>query len=154
MPTPKEFNLLKVIQKIELFPHLTMEEAQIVLSLSERKVYEPGKTVFRKGEIPHFFVIVISGQLRLSDVNSMKNETDYTTDPGECNGAINALTRRPHWFTVTAQRSSTVLSFDTLTLRTLISSNTALYCRILERALELAGNLIDVHGDFVLNQDR
>ena len=50
MPTPKEFNLLKVIQKIELFSHLTMEEAQIVLSLSERKVYEPGKTVFRKGK--------------------------------------------------------------------------------------------------------
>ena len=74
MPTPKEFNLLKVIQKIELFPHLTMEEARILLSLSEKKTYEPGKTVFRKGEIPHFFVIVISGQLRLSDVNSMKNE--------------------------------------------------------------------------------
>ena len=73
MPPPKEFNLLKVIQKIELFPHLTMEEARILLSLSERKTYEPGKTVFRKGEIPHFFVIVISGQLRLSDVNFMKN---------------------------------------------------------------------------------
>jgi len=131
-----------------------MEEAQIVLSLSERKTYELGKTVFRKGEIPHFFVIVISGQLRFSDVNSMKNETDYTTDPGECNGAINALTRRPHWFTVTAQQSSTVLSFNILTLRTLISSNTALYCRMLERALELAGNLLDVHGDFVLDQNR
>ena len=84
----------------------------------------------------------------------MKNETDYTTDPGECNGAINALTRRPHWFTVTAQQSSTVLSFDILTMRTLVSSNTALYCRILEQALELAGNLIDVHGDFVLDQNR
>ncbi len=75
MPTPKEFNLLKVIQKIELFLHLTMEEARILLSLSEKKTYEPGKTVFRKGGIPHLLVIVISGQLRLSDVNFMKNET-------------------------------------------------------------------------------
>ena len=34
---PKDFKLLKIIQKLELFAHLTVEEAQVVLSLSERK---------------------------------------------------------------------------------------------------------------------
>lgn len=145
MPTPEEFKLLKVIQKIELFSHLTTEEAHIVLSLGERKTYESGSTVFRKGEVPYFFAVVLRGQLRL-------HETTYTTDPGQSNGAINALTRRPHWFTVTAQLESTILSFDILNLRTLISSNPALYSKILERALELAGNLLDIHGSFTAEE--
>ena len=37
MTAPKEFKLLKIIQKIELFAHLTAEEAQVVLSLSEKR---------------------------------------------------------------------------------------------------------------------
>ena len=65
MPTPEEFKLLKVIQRIELFSHPTIEEAQIVISLGKRKTYESGSTVFRKGEVLHFFAAVLSGQLRL-----------------------------------------------------------------------------------------
>jgi len=52
MAIPKDFKLLKIIQKLELFAHLTVEEAQVVLSLSERKTYEPGDIVFRAREVP------------------------------------------------------------------------------------------------------
>ena len=88
---------------------------------------------------------MLSGQPRL-------HETTYTTEPGQINGAINALTFRPHWFTVTAQLESTILAFDILNLRTLISSNTALYSKILEHVLELAGNLLDIHGSFTMEE--
>ena len=88
---------------------------------------------------------MLSGQLRL-------HQTTYTTDPGQSNGAINALTHRPHWFTVKAQLESTILSFDILNLRTLISSNLALYSKILERTLELAGNLLDIHSSFTVEE--
>ena len=80
---------------------------------------------------------MLSGQLRL-------HETTYTTYPGQNNGAINALMRRSHWFTVTAQLESTILPLGILNLRTLISFNPALYSKVLERALELAGNLLDI----------
>ena len=143
MPAAEELKLLKVIQKIELFSHLTTEEAQIVISLGKRKKYESGSTIFRKGELPQLFAVVLSGQLRL-------HENTYTTDPGQSNGAINTLKRRPHWFTVTAQLESTILAFDILNLRPLISSNPALYSKILERALELAGNRLDIHGSFTV----
>jgi len=73
MLTPEEFKLLKVIQKIELFSHPTTEEPQIVISLGKRKTYQSGSTAFRKGEVRHFFAVVLSGQLRL-------HETTYTTD--------------------------------------------------------------------------
>ena len=140
MTASEEFKLLKIIQKIELFAHLTAEEAQVVLSLSEKKVYELGDIVFRAREVPHFFVVVVSGQLRL-------DETIYTTDPGESNGAIKALTRQPHWFTVAAASRSAVLAFEILSIRTLKSSHPSLYGKILERALELAGNLLTEHMD-------
>ena len=61
MAIPKDLKLLKIIQKLELFAHLTVEDAQVVLSLSERKTYELGDIVFRAREVPHFFVVVVSG---------------------------------------------------------------------------------------------
>ena len=140
MAIRKDFKLLKIIQKLELFAHLTVEDAQVVLSLSESKTYELGDIVFRAREAPHFFVVVVSGQLRL-------DETIYTTDPGESNGAINALTRQPHWFTVSAASRSAVLAFEILSIRTLKSSHPSLYGKILERALELAGKLLTEHMD-------
>lgn len=88
---------------------------------------------------------MLSGQLRL-------HETTYTTDPRQSNGAINTLKRRPHWFTFTAQLESTILAFDILNLRPLISSNPTSYSMILVLALELAGNLLDIHGSFAVEE--
>ena len=145
MPAPEDLKRLKVIHKIELFSHRTTEEAQIVISLGKRKTYESGSSIFRKEEVHQLFAVVLSGQLRL-------HETTYTTDPGQSNGAINTLKRHPHWFTVTAQLESTILDFDILNLRPLISSNPTLHSKILERALELAGNLLDIHGSFTVEE--
>ena len=141
MPTPQEFKLLKVIQKIELFSHLTTEAGQIVISLGKRKTHKSGSSVFRKGELRHFFTVVLSRQLLL-------HETTHTTDPGQSNGAINALTHRPHWFTVKAQLESTILSSDILNLRTLILSNPASCSKILGRTSGITGNLLDIQWQF------
>lgn len=130
----REFQFLKVIQKIELFRTLDSEEARHVLNLCKCRNFEPNEVVWQPHEESTDMLILITGKLI---VQNQQGSQIAEVLPGALFGEMGCLTEHPRFVGITSTEASIALSLNRGRLRRLATEGPQLYIKILENAVDV-----------------
>jgi NTE family protein len=86
------------LKSVDIFSRATIEELGRVAAVTEEVHFEPGETVFRKGERTDAIYFILSGRVAIKDNGQIVREITEK----QALGAVAALDRNPAVHTVTA----------------------------------------------------
>ena len=129
-----DYKLCRVIQKLELFRDLDLEDAQRILGFSEQQFYLSQEVVWKAGDPSPSMLILISGSLEGYDP---AGERIVRIHPGMTLGEMSCLTGHPRFLNVAALETSTAISLSRANLRKLGRDKPQTFIRILENALDV-----------------
>ena len=132
--TKDDFQLVKLIQKLEIFRDLNREEALKVLQMCQRRSYAANEVVWNPGDSGEDMLVLLSGKLHVKDkAGALIGEVL----PGASFGEMACLSGSPRFVGFVAVEPSTALCLMRMTLRALTSSDPNLYVRILETTIKV-----------------
>ena len=132
--TKDDFQLVKLIQKLEIFRDLSREEALKVLQMCQRRSYSTDEVIWNPGDPGDDMLVLLSGKLHVRD----KDENLIgEVLPGASFGEMACLSGSPRFVGFVAVEPSSALCLLRMTLRTLTSKNPDLYVRILETTIKV-----------------
>ncbi len=134
MVSRDQYDLIKVLRKLELFHTLTEEEAPRILELSKRRAYEQGEVVWQAGDPGVDMQVLVTGLLH---VKSADGQTVGQVKPGASFGEMACLTGHERFVGFEAVEPCTALSLSRDSLRGLIAKHPTTYVKILEATIEL-----------------
>ena len=139
MANSAEFQLVEVIQKLEIFCDLSKEEALEVLQLCQRCSFADGEVVWNPGDAGDSMLVLLSGKLH---VKNGEGQVIGEVLPGASFGEMACLSGSPRFVGFQAIEPSTALLLKRSALRGLIGSNPHLYVRILEMTIGILGHRV------------
>lgn len=86
------------LKSVDIFSHATIEELGRVAALTEEVHFEPGETIFRKGEPTDAIYLMLSGRVAIEGSRQIVREVTEK----QALGTVAALDRNPALHTVTA----------------------------------------------------
>jgi CRP/FNR family cyclic AMP-dependent transcriptional regulator len=86
------------LKSVDIFSHATIEELGRVAALTEEVHFEPGETIFRKGEPTDAIYLILSGRVAIEGNGQIVREMTAK----QTLGTVAALDRNPAVHTVTA----------------------------------------------------
>ena len=86
------------LKSVDIFSHATIEELGRIAALTEEVRFEPGETVFRKGEPTDAIYLILSGRVAIEDDGQIVREAAER----QALGTVAALDRNPALHTVKA----------------------------------------------------
>ena len=132
MPSREQFELFKVVRKLEIFRDLTEEEALHILELCQRRTYQAGATIWRAGDPGVDMLVLVTGKLH---VNSASGDVVGQVLPGASFGEMACLTGHERYVGFEAQEPATAFCLSRDALRGLIAEKPTLDVKILETTL-------------------
>lgn len=132
--TKEDFQLVKAIQKLEIFRDLSREEALIVLQMCKRVSFTAGKVIWNPGDPGDSMLVLLSGKLH---VKNEEGELIGEVLPGTSFGEMACLSGSSRFVGFTAAEPSTALCLMRSNFRGLTTKNPDLYVRILETTIKV-----------------
>jgi CRP/FNR family transcriptional regulator len=129
-----EFQLIKLIRKLEIFQDLSKEEALRVLRMCQQKSFAAGEVVWRPEAPGDSMLVLLSGKLHVTDP---QGRLIGEVCPGGSFGEMACLSGSPRFVGFQAVEPSTALSLLRSSLRGLIGSQPLLYVRILKMTIKV-----------------
>ena len=86
------------LKSVDIFSHATIEELGRVAALTEEVHYEPGETIFRKGEPTDAIYLILAGRVAIESNGQIVREVTEK----QAFGTVAALDRNPAVHTVRA----------------------------------------------------
>ncbi len=129
----------ETLEKSELFSCLSEADIQKIAELCHVEVYEPGRYLFRQGDLGDRICIVAEGQVTLEHTVDLGNRKGNVAigvlGKGRFLGCWSTLLNAPHHFLSSAccQKPTRVICLKGSDLRAMMVSNTQLGFTILER---------------------
>lgn len=127
-----QFDLMRIVQKIEVFKDLELNHVQRVLQISVLTAFEAGERIYTAGEYGKSMLILLAGKLA---VTSNDGEALGEILPGTSTGEMGLFARCSRTATVTAVEASTGLSIPRDDLFGLIEKDARMHVRILQNLL-------------------
>lgn len=134
MPDRDEFQLIRLIQKLEIFCDLSREEALYVLRMCQQRSFAADEVVWHPGDPGDDMLVLLSGKLHVID---QEGRLIGEVRPGASFGEMACLSDSPRFVGFQAIEPSTALSLSRVSLRSLIGNNPHLYVRILETTIKV-----------------
>lgn len=134
-----QFQLVKLIQKLEIFCDLSNEEALLLLQMCQQKSFDAGEVIWCPGDPGEDMLVLLSGTLHVID-----SEARLIGEvlPGASFGEMACLSGSPRFVGFQAVEPSTALSLSRESLRSLIGSKPILYVKILEMTIKVLANRV------------
>ena len=139
MVNSSEFQLVKVIQKLEIFSNLDSEDARTIVRLCQRSSFAEGEVIWKPGDAGDSMFVLISGKLHV------KNGADQVIGevlPGASFGEMACLSGSPRFVGFQAVEPSTALCLTRRALRSLVNGNPKLYVHVLEMTIKVLAERI------------
>ncbi len=133
------YGLVKVVQKLEIFSELSEDEALHILGMCARKAFESGEVIWNPGDPGVDMLVLITGKLHVKDD---QGQLVGQVLPGASFGEMACLTGHERFVGFEAVEASTALSLSRKSLHTLITTQPAMYVKILETTIELLAHRV------------
>lgn len=129
-----DFQLAKLIRKLEIFQGLDGDGALEIIRLGRRRSFAKGETIWNPGDPGVDMLVLLSGKLQVTD---QAGALIGQVLPGGAFGEMACLSGTPRYFGFVAVEASTALSFSRVSLTGLVESKPQLYVSILEAAIKV-----------------
>ncbi len=126
--------LMKIIEKIQVFVGLSVQEVQNLLAISALKQFEKGDIVYRQGEPSNDMIVLIQGHLKVMGKNG---QTLVDIPSGTSIGEMGFFTRQPRSATIVAAEKSVGLLIEHLKLNGLLTTERNMKAVILQNVVDL-----------------
>ena len=127
-----QYDLMQIVQKIEVFRDLESGQVQRVLRVCELTSFEVGQRVYTAGELSRDMFILLAGKLAVTGTGG---EAFGEILPGSSTGEMGLFAGCPRSATVTATGASTGLVIPKDDLFALIEQDAKMQIRILQNLL-------------------
>ena len=138
-----QHRLMTILQKINVFQGLDLDEAERLVHLFQSKVFEANTQVFKVGEPSESMPVLITGKL-----NAVSREGKDLADitPGNSIGEMGVFTNDRRSATIVAVEKSLALSVEKSLLDALLKENLGMRASILQNVVDLlADRLADAN---------
>jgi CRP-like cAMP-binding protein len=140
-----------VLAQIPLFQRVHAEDRERLLSVSEVRVYDRGDHVFHEGDAPDFFVVVISGRVKVYKQTPAGHDLILEMfGPGGLLGAVAVLEARAYPASAEALESTACLRIPRQAFFALLEQHPSLVRGLLSslsfRMVELTSRLAELTG--------
>ena len=118
------------LRGIPFFEDLTDEDLERVARIGERRSFEDGQEIVRRGEVGGGLFVILSGTARVDTGGKV-----HDLGPGEFVGEMALLARRPRSATVIAAGPVETLSVEAMHFKPFLVKNPSVAVAILERVV-------------------
>jgi len=129
-----DFQLVKLIRKLEIFQGLSGEEALEIIRMGRRRSFAKGEKIWSPGDPGVDMLVLLSGKLQVADSGGA---VIGQVLPGGAFGEMACLSGTPRYFGFEAVEPSSALSFSRVSLAGLVESKPQVYVIILEAAIKI-----------------
>ena len=130
----QQYRLMQIIQKIEVFHGLDVEEVQKLLALCRPKVYESKQQVYRMGDPSLDMFILLQGQLI---VTSQTGKVLGEVLPGNSVGEMGIFTGEPRAANIIASGKVGGILITKQALESLMNSEPTIRAKILQNIVNM-----------------
>jgi len=135
----QQYRLMQIIQKIEVFQGLGVEDVQKLLAFCRPRAYESNQQIYRMGDASLDMFILLQGQLV---VTSQLGKVLGEILPGNSVGEMGIFTGEPRGANIIASGKTGGIIITKQALDSLMSSEPAIRAKILQNMVNmLAGRL-------------
>ena len=136
--------LIKIVEKLEIFRDLSEEEGLHILGMCQRRAFIAGEIVWRPGDPGVDMLVLITGELHVTNADG---KMICKVLPGASFGEMACLSGHQRFVGFQAVESSTALSLSRKSLQELGDTLPRLYHEILETTIGLLAHRISRTGD-------
>ncbi len=130
----RDFRLLKIVQKLDLFQRLNIEEAQKILALCEKRRLVSSQVVWEANRASTEILLLVSGRLQVRDPQGRRlGDVLPATSVGE----MGVITGHPRFVSVRAAEDSTALALNRGRFNQLAADEPVIYNKILVNAVDI-----------------
>ena len=137
MSKEKQYQVVKVIQKLELFKGLAAEQVQRLLPICHFKDFESGDEVYAAGSQSREMLILLTG-----GINVVGNTGELLAEisPGASVGEMGVFTGEPRSADIVAAENSRGIAITKAELGKLLDMNPDLYIKLLNNLVAILSN--------------
>ena len=140
----QQYRLIQIIQKIEVFNGLEVEEVQQMLRFCRPQSFESNQQIYTAGEPSTDMLILLQGQLV---VTSKSGKVLGEVLPGASVGEMGVLTGHPRAASVVASGKSGGIVIDRSSLNSLLESSPVIRAKVLQKMVDiLSERLVETNG--------
>ena len=138
-----QHKLMTILQKINVFHGLDIDEAERLVNMCQSKIFEPNTQVFKAGEPSESMLVLITGKLKAVSQEG-KDLAEIT--PGNSIGEMGVFTNHRRSATIVAVDKSLALSVEKSLLDALLKENLGMRASVLQNVVDLlADRLADAN---------
>ena len=130
----REHQLMKVVQKIDIFTGLTHREALTLLRVSHYKTFQAGETIYAAGSASDEMLILLAGRLK---VTSYSGDELAQIPPGGCTGEMGMFTGYPRSANIVAAARSAGFIIPKAELIRALNTNKDMLIKLLQNLVSL-----------------
>lgn len=130
----REHQLMKVVQKIDIFTGLTHTEALSLLRVSHYKTFKAGETIYAAGSASDEMLILLAGRLT---VTSYSGDELAQIPPGGCTGEMGMFTGYPRSANIVAETKAAGFTIPKAELITSLNANKDMLIKLLQNLVSL-----------------
>ncbi len=130
----KQYQLVKVIQKIELFRDFDASDVQRLLRVCKFRSYAQGDHIYTQGEASDEMLILLKGSLR---VVGGSGEELARILPGMPIGEMGLFTGQPRSADIVSMDNSTAIVLRAVELKVLLSGAIAMHIKVLNNVIAI-----------------
>ena len=140
----KQYMLVKVIQKIEVFKHFDGTDVQRLLKVCKFRNFQQGEHIYTRGEASDEMLILLKGQLR---VVSPSGDDLAVIQPGNPIGEMGLFTGQPRSADIVANDKSTAIVLRDEELKGLLAGAIDMHIKVLYNVIStLSQRVADANG--------
>ena len=140
----RQYHLIQIIQKIEVFNGLEVEEVQQMLRFCRPQSFESNQQIYTAGEPSTDMLILLQGQLV---VTSKSGKVLGEVLPGASVGEMGVLTGQPRTANVIASGKTGGIVIARNALNSLLASNPPMRAKVLQEMVDiLSERLVEANG--------
>ena len=144
MRNEKQNQVVKVIQKLQLFRGLAAEQVQPLLAICSFRDFETGDEIYATGSQSREILILLTGRI---NVVGKTGERLAEIEPGHSVGEMGVFTGEPRSARIVAVEPSRGIAITKAELNKLLAANTELYIKVLK-------NLVAILSDRLISSNR
>ena len=130
----REHQLMKVVQKIDIFTGLTHREALTLLRVSHYQTFKAGETIYAAGSASDEMLILLAGRLT---VTSYSGDAIAEIPPGGCTGEMGMFTGYPRSANIVAATKAAGFTIPKAELITALNANKDMLIKLLQNLVSL-----------------
>ncbi|MDP7632201.1 MAG: cyclic nucleotide-binding domain-containing protein [Candidatus Latescibacteria bacterium] len=140
----KQYMLVKVIQKIEVFKHFDGTDVQRLLKVCKFRNFQQGEHIYTRGEASDEMLILLKGQLR---VVSPSGDDLAVIQPGNPIGEMGLFTGQPRSADIVANDKSTAIVLRDEELKGLLAGAIDMHIKVLYNVINILSQRVsDANG--------